>query len=51
MKEYGRRFLGMLLGTSDARLLENMLAVTGVIRAGDGVTRLDRIFNSASSFD
>ena len=50
-KEQRGGFLGMLLGTLVARLLGNMLADKGVIRADNGVYRADRIFNSASSFD
>ena len=31
----------MLLGTLDAVLLENMLAGSGIIRAGEGIIRAD----------
>ena len=41
----------MLLGTLGENVLDNMLADEGVIMAGMACTELDRIFNTASSFD
>ena len=35
-KEQKGEFLGMLLGTLGASLLENMLAAKGIVRAGSG---------------
>ena len=43
-------FLGMLLGTLWASLLDNLLTGKSTIRAGED-TELARIFNAASSFN
>ena len=39
-KEQKGRFLSILLGTLGANLLGNMLAGKGVIKAGEGITRV-----------
>ena len=43
-----RRFLNMLLGTLDARLLVNLLTGKGINREGEGKIINCKIFNSAS---
>ena len=37
-------FLGMLLGTLGASLLENLLTAKGTIRAGEGIIRAGQYF-------
>ena len=48
-KEQRGRFLDMLLGTLSA--LGSMLVGEGVIRVGDGVHKVGRIFIASSFFD
>ena len=43
-KEQRDRYFGMLLGTLDASLLENMLAGESLIITGDGVTSAGQDF-------
>ena len=56
-KEQASRFLGMLLGTLDASLLEKLLSGKGVyagdrvILSGEGKTIVGQNFNATSSFD
>ena len=56
-KEQASRFLGMLLGTLDASLLEKLLsgeevsAGDRVILSGEGKTIVGQNFNATSSFD
>ena len=60
-KEQKGRFLRLLLGTLGASLLGNMLAGTGIVRAGSGnkkgkellelVLEKNGIFNATSSFN
>ena len=50
-KEQKGRFLSVLFGTLGATLFGNLLAGKGVLRAGKGTTRPDRMSNAASSFN
>ena len=49
-KEQTGGFLSMLLGTLGASLLGNLLTEKGTIRAGEGIVKKKKSFNSPTSF-